>query len=56
MQAAAREYEQAIERLDATVADARTAGASWAKVGEAAGFSRQGAYKRWAESNSSGSS
>lgn len=52
VEAAAREYEQASARLNSTVADARAAGASWAKVGEAAGFSRQGAYKRWAESNS----
>jgi hypothetical protein len=52
VQAAAREYEQASERLNSAVADARAAGASWAKVGEAAGCSRQSAYKRWAESNS----
>jgi hypothetical protein len=54
VEAAAREYEQASERLNSAVADARAAGASWAKVGEAAGCSRQSVYKRWAESNSAG--
>jgi hypothetical protein len=54
VEAAARENEQASERLNSAVADARAAGASWAKVGETAGCSRQSAYKRWAEPNTAG--
>lgn len=34
-------------RLDAAVADARTAGVSWDKIGRAVGITRQGAQKRW---------
>jgi hypothetical protein len=38
--AAAREHSQAGQRLDKTVAAAKTAGASWADIGRAVGISR----------------
>ena len=46
--AAAREFAQAAQRLDNTVAVARAAGASWADTGRAAGITRQAAHERWA--------
>jgi hypothetical protein len=49
VEAAAREYSQAGQRLDKTVAAAKAAGASWADIGRAVGISRQSAHERWAE-------
>ncbi len=45
---AAREFAQAGQRLDKTVAAAKAAGASWADIGRAAGITRQAAHERWA--------
>lgn len=39
-------------QLDDAVADARTAGVSWDKIGRAFGITRQGAQKRWDVSSS----
>lgn len=47
-QRAANEYESARQQFEASAAAARAAGASWAKIGRAAGLTRQGAFKRWA--------
>ena len=49
VEAAAREYAQAGQRLDKTVAAAKAAGASWADIGRAVGISRQSAHERWAD-------
>lgn len=49
VEAAAREYVQAGQRLDKTVAAAKAAGASWADIGRAVGISRQSAHERWAD-------
>lgn len=49
VEAAAREYSQAGQRLDKTVAAAKAAGTSWADIGRAIGISRQSAHERWAE-------
>jgi hypothetical protein len=49
VKAAAREYSQAGQRLDKTVAAAKAAGASWADIGRAVGISRQSAHERWAD-------
>lgn len=45
--AARRSVLQAQDRLDAAVAAARIAGASWAAIGEATGMTRQSAHERW---------
>lgn len=44
---AAAGLERAQALLEATVALAREAGATWAQIGEAAGMSRQAAHARW---------
>ncbi|MGP4033633.1 hypothetical protein [Pseudarthrobacter sp. 1C304] len=49
VKAAAREYTQAGQRLDKTVAAAKAAGASWSDIGRAVGISRQSAHERWAD-------
>jgi hypothetical protein len=49
VEAAAREYNQAGQRLDKTVAAAKAAGASWTDIGRAVGISRQSAHERWAD-------
>jgi hypothetical protein len=46
VKAAAREYAQAGQRLDKTVAAAR---ATWADVGRAIGITRQAAHERWTD-------
>lgn len=45
---AADEVARAQERLDAAVRGARTSGASWAQIGDAAGITKQSAHERWA--------
>lgn len=45
--AAARDVAAAAERLDDAAIRARTAGASWAAIGAAAGITRQAAHLRW---------
>ena len=47
---AAEAERKARERLQASVADARKAGASWEKVGKSAGIAKQNAHKRFAKS------
>lgn len=49
LEAAAREYNRAGQRLAKTVAAAKAAGASWADIGRAVGISRQSAHERWAD-------
>lgn len=44
---AAQDLVDARDALDQTVAAARTAGASWAAIGKAAGLTRQSAHERW---------
>jgi hypothetical protein len=47
VRAAAREYAKAGERLTASVAAAKVAGATWAEIGAAVGITRQAAHERW---------
>ncbi|MFF1254920.1 hypothetical protein ACFVYC_20830 [Pseudarthrobacter sp. NPDC058329] len=49
VEAAAREYSQAGNRLNKTVAAAKAAGASWTDIGRAVGISRQSAHERWSD-------
>lgn len=44
---AARSHARALERLNQAVAEARTAGATWAEIGKDTGISRQSAHERW---------
>jgi hypothetical protein len=46
--AAAKAQTDAGAELDAAVADARAAGATWEQIGKALGMSRQSAHERWA--------
>jgi hypothetical protein len=43
---------QAQAELDDAVHDARTLGASWQQIGDAAGMSMQGAHRRWKQIDS----
>lgn len=45
---AARSLRRASVRLDQVVAEARTAGATWADIGRETGMTRQAAHERWA--------
>lgn len=45
---AAQSLRRASERLDHTVAAARTAGLTWEEIGRDAGITRQAAHQRWA--------
>jgi hypothetical protein len=47
VRAATEAVQHARARLDEAVASARSAGASWESIGEAAGMSRQSAHERW---------
>ncbi|MFK4298585.1 hypothetical protein ABH924_003756 [Arthrobacter sp. GAS37] len=47
VQAAASDYAAAGRRLTAAVAAARSAGVSWAGIGQATGMARQSAQERW---------
>jgi hypothetical protein len=47
VRAAARGYARAGERLTASVAAAKAAGATWADIGAAVGITRQAAHERW---------
>lgn len=44
---AAAAVKQAQTLLEATVVSARSAGATWAQIGESTGMSRQAAHERW---------
>lgn len=44
---AMRTVQASQARLDDAVAEARTAGATWAQIGDATGMSRQSAHERW---------
>lgn len=47
LESAAEALEQAQERLNQRVLQARTAGVSWAKIGDAVRMTRQSAHERW---------
>lgn len=40
-------WRRAVSKLDAAVADARSAGATWQQVADAVGMTRQSAWRRW---------
>lgn len=46
---AARKVQEATTELHAAVIDARAAGTTWDRIGQAAGISRQSANERWGE-------
>ena len=47
LEAAAEALEQAQERLNRKVRQARTSGVSWAKIGDAVQMTKQSAHERW---------